>query len=170
MESLTAANDCINLLMRKVNRKIYIINYNKSDHGKRKRRDYAKAYADTKKHHKEYEKSEQGLNRAKKYRNSEKGKKLIQKYHTSYTTYIKSANKRKKEFNLTQSYFSNLKTFPCFYCGQYEENIGIDRVVNEIDYIMGNCVSACKMCNYMKGKYNIHDFKNKCKQIINRET
>ena len=41
----------------------------------------------------------------------------------------------------------------CFYCEKFSENrsyCGIDRVDNDIGYILSNCVSCCSNCNDIK--------------------
>lgn len=49
----------------------------------------------------------------------------------------------------------------CVYCGEpaAEGNPnGVDRVDNDGDYVRGNCVPACTLCNFMKGKLDVATF------------
>jgi len=42
---------------------------------------------------------------------------------------------------------------------------GIDRVDNNIGYLLYNCKPCCANCNYLKKEYDYTEFLNKCKQI-----
>ena len=71
-----------------------------------------------------------------------------------YGMYRRSAKRRKKFFNLTFEQFKSFLHVPCHYCGSITKNIiGLDRVDNNIGYLMDNCVSCCKVCNI--GKNNL---------------
>jgi hypothetical protein len=75
--------------------------------------------------------------------------------------YQKCASKRGLPWELSNSDFDLLTTGDCYYCGvpPYQEqgknhgrytHGGIDRVDSGIGYTHANCVSCCKVCNYMK--------------------
>lgn len=87
--------------------------------------------------------------------------------------YKKSANKRDIEFFLSRDEFIYLTSKRCFYCncppaqvhekketnGAYMYN-GIDRKDNNIGYLLDNCVSCCKKCNYAKRNMTVKEFKS----------
>lgn len=99
-------------------------------------------------------------------------------FNLLYSSYIKSAKLRKLEFKLTKEEFKNLTKKECFYCGSNPHTIikpnapgggyiynGIDRKNNNKGYILENCVSCCKTCNYSKLKLSVDDFLNHVKKI-----
>ena len=58
----------------------------------------------------------------------------------------------------------------CVYCGEPaapQRPNGVDRVDNGGDYMRGNCVPACTMCNFMKGRLHVADFLNHVIKIAN---
>lgn len=67
-----------------------------------------------------------------------------------FKSYRNSAISRTVPFELTKEAFLSFWRKPCHYCGSDIESIGIDRVVNDIGYIITNVVSCCKVCNWMK--------------------
>lgn len=78
----------------------------------------------------------------------------MREYHHSlkgrYSAYKSSAKTFKRKFSLTIEEFKKIIDQPCFYCGDTSKNRGIDRVDNWEDYEINNCVSCCKICNFMK--------------------
>jgi len=72
-----------------------------------------------------------------------------------------SARTRGLVFSLTSEDFLRITSQNCFYCGtepaqdkkslheNYRAN-GIDRVDNNVGYVLENCVPCCMPCNYMK--------------------
>lgn len=103
-------------------------------------------------------------------------------FNLLFRTYERSAKKRNLEFNLTKEEFSGLTKQNCYYCGieplgvsyrmdyndsrwgEYIYN-GIDRKDNNKGYIIENCVSCCKECNYFKGDRNNKEFIGHIKKI-----
>jgi 5-methylcytosine-specific restriction endonuclease McrA len=77
-----------------------------------------------------------------------------------YNAYIKGNEKRKLEFTITLEEASVLFRGECHYCGikSNDKINGIDRIDNEVGYIINNCVSACWTCNRMKGSMGYKDF------------
>jgi hypothetical protein len=84
---------------------------------------------------------------------------------THYSMYIHNALKRGKELLLQFDEFCELCIKPCHYCEHYVEGEvnGIDRINNDIDYELSNCVPCCKMCNHMKSYYHPSFFIEKAK-------
>lgn len=90
-----------------------------------------------------------------------------------YWTYIRSARKRGVSFELTLDEFKTITSQNCHYCGAtphktrtsrkgcspYTYN-GIDRMDNEVGYILSNCVPCCSFCNYKKRATPYMEFVN----------
>ncbi len=90
-----------------------------------------------------------------------------------FGSYKRSASDRNLDFNLSKEQARKLFEGNCFYCGiaptisytnsnlsgKYAWN-GIDRKDNSKGYIIENCVSCCKMCNFAKSNYSLEDFTN----------
>ena len=76
-----------------------------------------------------------------------------------------SAKTRNIEYLLTDDEAMLLLTSVCFYCGEQEQQIGIDRLNSDIGYQKDNCVSCCSMCNRMKQIYTDAEFIARCKKI-----
>ena len=68
-------------------------------------------------------------------------------------------------FSLSFEDFDAITSRSCFYCGENEKRIGIDRIDNSIGYTKENSVSCCKICNYMKRTMTKEDFLNHIKKI-----
>lgn len=80
----------------------------------------------------------------------------------------KNKNKKgeaKKKWELPDHIAFDLVTQKCHYCDIKEKINGIDRVRNETQYIIPNCVPACKMCNMMKKDHEYYTFIQQCKNI-----
>ncbi len=103
---------------------------------------------------------------------------------TVYNHYKQSSKKRKLLFDLTRQELKEIIEKKCFYCGELSSNKftikkpknynsrfylynGIDRIDNNIGYILKNCVSCCKICNLMKRGLSIEQWKNHMKKILN---
>lgn len=77
---------------------------------------------------------------------------------------------KSKQYNLTIEDFWKIKTSDCRYCGEIgsgEKPNGIDRLNNEIGYIVENCVPCCYSCNIMKNVFAETDFLKHIKKIYN---
>lgn len=95
-----------------------------------------------------------------------------------YSVYKWNAEKRDLEYSITLDEFKKLTSDVCYYCNiepycahngvtcstPYVYN-GIDRVDNNIGYIFTNCVTCCKICNWMKRTQSQKDFVEKCEAI-----
>jgi DNA-directed RNA polymerase subunit RPC12/RpoP len=92
--------------------------------------------------------------------------------------YKLSAKKRNIEFKLSNEEFFKLTQQPCYYCGKelsmsikskynngdYIYN-GIDRINNNIGYIIENCVPCCNICNIAKSDNTYEEFITMAKNI-----
>ena len=111
------------------------------------------------------------LTYSKKKRNDQHRKSKLAKpkpFENYYNQYKKDAFKRKLIFELTIEEFKKLVLSNCFYCKQSPEKnrigySGIDRVKNDVGYILENCVGCCGRCNRMKYNMEVSEFKE---QII----
>jgi hypothetical protein len=96
-----------------------------------------------------------------------------------YYDYKKSAQKKKKPFNLSFEDFIKLIQTNCHYCGIEPQQRGlkreirgrdfayngIDRVDNNIGYIEGNCVACCEQCNNSKKNLTLEQWLEWIKRI-----
>jgi hypothetical protein len=83
--------------------------------------------------------------------------------------YKKSASDRGIQYNLTSVEACQLFRDKCFYCGYKPVDgylNGIDRLDNEGEYEMENCVTACPICNYMKECLDPLIFIDMCSHIL----
>jgi hypothetical protein len=89
---------------------------------------------------------------------------------TKFKVYIRSARIRNIKFEIDFDFCKKLFTGECYYCKQkYIEGghlIGIDRVDNKIGYIETNCVSCCKICNFIKCTMDKEILYEKIKHIM----
>jgi hypothetical protein len=87
-----------------------------------------------------------------------------------YKTYKKRAEKRfKGQKFLSQEEFNALTAKPCNYCDKSGPN-GIDRIDNNIGYIVKNCVPCCKHCNYVKGDLSQADFEKWTARFVKKQS
>lgn len=100
-------------------------------------------------------------------------------FNQIYSYYKTSARIRKIHFNLTKSEFKTLVTQNCYFCNIHPSNQkqfksgnfifnGIDRVDNQVGYLLTNAVPCCKACNYLKGRATISIMKKSLSFLENR--
>lgn len=94
-------------------------------------------------------------------------KRISYKLNTSsqYNSYLKRANAKQFEFELTDEMFLNLKYTQCIYCGGVPT--GFDRVDNSIGYTIENSAPCCFKCNMMKNTKTQRDFLQQIIKIYN---
>lgn len=109
----------------------------------------------------------------------------LRTYDSSFNEFFRtvknSAKIRNLVFDLTEQDVRKISKQNCSYCGcpphkskrvrnrfssGYIYN-GIDRVDNNQGYILENCVPCCEICNRMKLKLGVQDFKDHINQIYN---
>ena len=109
-----------------------------------------------------------------KYAKKHRGKPGYNEKHRAYrdtpkaqwNAYLKGAERRGLAFDFTVEEFTEVFwQKPCSYCGDPIRTVGVDRVNNEEGYTKTNAVPCCKMCNFMKLKWNRDVFIAKCVQI-----
>ena len=100
---------------------------------------------------------------------------------STYYRYKVAAKSRGFIFNLTKEEFKNLVLQNCKYCGSKPSSVcksrnsnggdfiynGIDRVDNNIGYLLENCVTCCGICNIMKRHHSLDTFKEHIIKIYN---
>ena len=100
-------------------------------------------------------------------------------FNSLYSSYKKSANKRRYKFILSEKTFRELTSSNCYYCGIEPSQIydngtngngnyvynGIDRVNNDVGYLKKNCVPCCKDCNRAKRTMTQEEFLSLIKRI-----
>ncbi len=99
-------------------------------------------------------------------------------FNSLYYTYQRNAKTRELPFKLNKKQFKKLTKESCFYCNNFPSNIinipkqngvyvynGIDRLDNTKGYFIENCVSCCKICNWMKSTMSYREFINHIKKI-----
>lgn len=97
---------------------------------------------------------------------------------STYGMYRNAAKDRHLEFSVSFEEFSELIDKACAYCGsppvlhKRPRNIGgdivrngVDRVVNAVGYVTGNCVPCCKICNRMKLNLSEQEFLDHIRRI-----
>ena len=90
------------------------------------------------------------------------------KSKTHYSSYKKSAERRKKIWDINENLFNKIKKNKCYICGKQNSKIhqnGIDRINNNIGYEKGNVISCCGDCNRMKKDLDYKYFINQCSKI-----
>ena len=117
---------------------------------------------------------QRGADNAKKWRENNPDKVMagnksrIENIKIHYTNYIRKADYLRHSFELSQDMFEEIVKQPCYYCGiiQDREFNGIDRKNSTQGYDVTNCVSCCKMCNYMKGSLCERVFLDRIEHIL----
>jgi len=97
--------------------------------------------------------------------NNENKKKSIP---ASFYMYQKRAEEYRLPFEFTLDEFESLVKQPCYYCEIIQEKgfNGIDRKNQKEGYITENCVSCCKMCNFIKGSLDNITFVQRVEHIL----
>jgi hypothetical protein len=104
--------------------------------------------------------------------NPEKQKDFNEKRHNSYETqydnYRRTAELKQLEFMITFDEYKEIVKNPCEYCGVIQERgfNGVDRIESGKGYVLDNCASCCKMCNYMKNTLNKDVFIRRVEHIL----
>ena len=86
----------------------------------------------------------------------------------NFSNYIRNADIKNLEFSLTYENYISIVEKECYYCGVKQEKgfNGIDRLDQTKGYVFENCVSSCKMCNYMKGSLSDDVFIKRSEHIL----
>lgn len=86
----------------------------------------------------------------------------------NFNVYKRCADIKNLTWEFTFEQYEELVKNPCHYCGIIQERgfNGIDRTNQQLDYTIENCVSCCKICNYMKGCLSDEVFIKKIEHIL----
>jgi len=93
----------------------------------------------------------------------------LENINIHYSNYIRCATRDKNlKFEILQEEFNKIVKEPCYYCNVIQERgfNGIDRLDSNIGYVVDNCVSCCKVCNYMKGSLPVNVFLKRIEHIL----
>lgn len=85
-----------------------------------------------------------------------------------YSMYKRASKRRGGAGNFFNITFDEFMTFwqkPCSYCNDEIKTVGLDRVNNDIGYIMLNLISCCHKCNIMKHTQTQEQFFSTCEKI-----
>lgn len=85
-----------------------------------------------------------------------------------YDSLVRNAGYRNITNELSMDDYLNIAKNNCFYCEELHERgfNGIDRQDSLQGYNKQNCVSCCKMCNYMKNDHSLDTFHKKIEHIL----
>jgi len=98
----------------------------------------------------------------------ERSHKKSRSWKTIVYNYVRSAQRRNIKMKLSKGDIATLISSPCAYCGDLSERFnGIDRINNNKDYSLKNCVSCCWQCNKWKSNLTIQEFENHISKIYN---
>jgi hypothetical protein len=89
-----------------------------------------------------------------------------------YHNYQYKSNKYRLKFELSLEQFEGIIKTPCYYCGIIQEKgfNGIDRMDQTQGYVYENCVSCCKVCNYLKGSVDNITFLQRVEHILTQNS
>ena len=88
--------------------------------------------------------------------------------NVNYDHYKFGAKDRNKDFEITRDQFETIISNECYICGKTNsENHqnGIDRIHNNIGYILENCAACCCECNVMKNDFDLENIYSKMTEI-----
>jgi hypothetical protein len=74
----------------------------------------------------------------------------------------KGAKKRNLLFCLSLEQFEKITSQVCFYCSKLSKDktyCGIDRVDNNVGYVLENCIPCCARCNDVKNDSSFEEIK-----------
>jgi ribosomal protein S27E len=102
-------------------------------------------------------------NYAEEYRRKNK-----EKY--KFNTYKYGAMRRGLSFDLSIEDFLTFWQKPCQYCGDEIKTIGLDRIDNDIGYVLSNVAPCCSQCNRAKNNLDYDSFIEWMKRLIKHNT
>jgi len=86
----------------------------------------------------------------------------------NYSNYKRNAEYKNLDFTINYEEYVELVAKDCHYCGIIQDRgfNGIDRKDQTKGYVLENCVSCCKICNYMKGSTSDEVFIKRVEHIL----
>jgi len=99
---------------------------------------------------------------------ADSNKSRLENIKIHYSNYIRCAGDKNLEFEISQEEFNTLVKEPCHYCNIIQERgfNGVDRLDSNAGYVMDNCVSCCKTCNFMKCSLSADVFLKRIEHIL----
>lgn len=96
---------------------------------------------------------------------------IFKNYVTDFKNYkYREITKLKKKFEITKNQYKEITNNDCYLCGKTNTEThknGIDRINNNLGYIVSNIKSCCGNCNYMKNIFDIEELYKKMLLIYN---
>jgi hypothetical protein len=116
----------------------------------------------------------QNAEMAKKWRENNPDKMIEANEHKktdkkqNYNIYKRTANLKQLDFSISFEEYLLLTEKECYYCNMIQQSgfNGIDRKDQTLGYELNNCVSCCKMCNYIKGSLYEQTFLKRITHIL----
>ena len=109
------------------------------------------------------------------YNNKIKGRYFPEEYSSysaaSYNEYKRRADNKSLLFEITNDEYVELIADNCYLCGRDGSNEftnGIDRIDNNLGYIISNVKSCCGSCNYIKKDMELNELFEKMLMIYNK--
>ena len=109
------------------------------------------------------------------YNNKIKGRYFPEEYSSysaaSYNEYKRRADNKSLLFEITNDEYVELIADNCYLCGRDGSNEftnGIDRIDNNLGYIMTNVKSCCGSCNYIKKDMELNELFEKMIMIYDK--
>ena len=105
-------------------------------------------------------------NNPEKVQNNNQNK--INNINLQYGVYSRCAGDKNLDFEISQEEFNKIVKEPCHYCNIIQERgfNGIDRLDSNAGYVLDNCVSCCKTCNFMKCSLPVDVFLKRIEHIL----
>jgi len=105
-------------------------------------------------------------NNPEKVQNNNQNK--INNINLQYGVYSRCAGDKNLDFEISQEEFNKIVKEPCHYCNIIQERgfNGVDRLDSNAGYVLDNCVSCCKTCNFMKCSLPVDVFLKRIEHIL----
>ena len=105
-------------------------------------------------------------NNPEKVKNNNQNK--INNINLQYGVYSRCAGDKNLDFEISQEEFNKIVKEPCHYCNIIQERgfNGVDRLDSNAGYVLDNCVSCCKTCNFMKCSLSADVFLKRIEHIL----
>jgi hypothetical protein len=88
------------------------------------------------------------------------------KSNAIFLSYRNHAKRRNLQWSLSFPFFDGLIRMRCSYCGDPPIRFnGVDRINNDVGYLVENSIPCCKICNRMKSDQTLDCFLNKVEAI-----
>ena len=105
-------------------------------------------------------------NNPEKVKNNNQNK--INNINLQYGVYSRCAGDKNLDFEISQEEFNKIVKEPCHYCNIIQERgfNGVDRLDSNAGYVLDNCVSCYKTCNFMKCSLSADVFLKRIEHIL----